>query len=754
MAGYRIGYLNPWSNAAENHASASLEIAAQRLGHLVLPVTNSDELLAASADFVIAVASTQPRLTQVPTFANIHEPRSRWWENEDYFRNLLTYDGFLTISDTLRDFTRAVCSGFGKHAEIGEFFSTPQCMRVQCDIPGLVAREGLRLCYFGTNWDPRSRPLFRQLAKRDYVQIRGPQASWSYLPAHAYCGSVPFDGMSVQMVYAAHGAGLIVHSHAHTLDDVVSNRVFEITSVGAAAVAPDMPWLRSRFGDTLHYYDPWLPAASLARQVDEIIENIRARPQEAAEMAAGARKIFEKRYAAEVMLGRAVAYFEDWKAQKAALRRPHTEQPLIDVIVRVGGRPLNMIARTLKSIDAQSMGRFRIIFVRYREIDLAPLMSAPWRNIEGFEVVDRLGGNRSKTLSAGLSALRSPYFAVLDDDDVWLPDHVETIWRLLKQAPRDEGFVYCGFIHVDESGDADRPAERRRITELSPATGKIWDIVGKFGASNWIASRDLLEGLDLRDWVVATAEDTITVCHLISRAPTPAFSWRATLCVSTSADGSGHRTRDLRRQEDVLEAFLRIGPRIEDIERKFAPTPSSTWSWIGTRLSEVVEARSRAAFREEGRLVLEDGMLSVALSERGDSVTAHPIDLATQLSLNPPSHLSTGSDGARVNLQPSPAPWGYLAAVDIASHAANPATEDREVWAVIEFDTVAGAFGIGLLNAAKSDFVVRLEVPRRAYPVELWLRIPDPGDVSQFVIQNWGPGGGSAILRNLWIVEG
>ena len=78
MTGYRIGYLNPWSQSAENQCYESLRIAAHKIGHDLISVTNSDEILAANLDYVIAIASTQAKTTHIPTFANFHEPRSRW----------------------------------------------------------------------------------------------------------------------------------------------------------------------------------------------------------------------------------------------------------------------------------------------------------------------------------------------------------------------------------------------------------------------------------------------------------------------------------------------------------------------------------------------------------------------------------------------------------------------------------------------------------------------------------------------------
>jgi hypothetical protein len=39
---YRIGFLNPWQDKAENQAFQSLAVAARRIGHELVHVANSD----------------------------------------------------------------------------------------------------------------------------------------------------------------------------------------------------------------------------------------------------------------------------------------------------------------------------------------------------------------------------------------------------------------------------------------------------------------------------------------------------------------------------------------------------------------------------------------------------------------------------------------------------------------------------------------------------------------------------------------
>lgn len=76
------------------------------------------------------------------------------------------------------------------------------------------------------------------------ARIDGPQASWRDERLASYAGPVAFDGVGPQRVYAECGLGLALMDERWQQEDVISNRVFEISSVGAVSICPDMPWTR------------------------------------------------------------------------------------------------------------------------------------------------------------------------------------------------------------------------------------------------------------------------------------------------------------------------------------------------------------------------------------------------------------------------------------------------------------------------------------------------------------------------------
>jgi hypothetical protein len=188
-----------------------------------------------------------------------------------------------------------------------------------------------------------------------------------------------------------------------------------------------------------------------------------------------------------------------------------------------------------------------------------------------------------------------------------------------------------------------------------------------------------------------------------------------------------------------------LGDRIEAIERKFSGVSASVWDSLGERVRAIMEEKSKAAMGgDSGLLVLEDGMIGASLHERDDVVaTALPFNECT-VSVSGESKIT--EEG--LCIAPPPYAWAYGATIDASG------APSRESWIVMEFSTLKGSFGVGLLNADAQDFCVRMEAPRRDGPVELWLRIDPADQVSRLVVQNWTAfEGNHAMLKRLWMVS-
>jgi FkbM family methyltransferase len=185
------------------------------------------------------------------------------------------------------------------------------------------------------------------------------------------CGrrTLPIPAPSLQTMFAAFGAGLVVLGQDRKMDSAALYRLCEIVSVGALALCPDVPWIRRNFGENVRYYPPGDPAAA-TEAIDRVIDATVGDPAGAAARAQAARSIFEENFAAEVMLKNAVGMFEEWRA-RVSLPQPSTPagRTVVDtdgyaieaVFARLPAKTLAVVGRTvaeLSPLEPMSHWRF------------------------------------------------------------------------------------------------------------------------------------------------------------------------------------------------------------------------------------------------------------------------------------------------------------------------------------------------------------------------------------------------------------
>jgi hypothetical protein len=536
---------------------------------------------------------------------------------------------------------------------------------------------------------------------------------------------LPFDGESVQRKYAANGIGLCLLSEDHCRDDVVSNRVFEVASVGAIAISSDMPWLRRHFGDSLYYVDQSLPLPYLVRQILLRREEIYRDPQAAIEKARRAREIFERHFAAEVLLEGAVAHHHHLSGQRqAALDAGAKHAPLISVIVRCGSRPAGMVRRAVESLARQSYGRFDVILVRHSGMDVSPIASLAFPNIESIRVIDAPAGKHSASLWAGLRAVKGEYFAVLDDDDWVFSSHFEALFHPIASPPPARFFAYSGVIAAEpeplpiQGGGCDN----RRLAHFGIAsTEDLFAISGAFTPNCFVASANLLTPALLVDSQLATAEDTYLILSLVAQVD-PKFSYAATAVYECGrADQSGFAHHPLRF-EDELTVQIRL----------------------------------------HGCATLPRPGLAAGFAALSKFWKGRPAALAPEIPAELIQRVSTGFDPKASNIRPgctvvnpatgecrvetAPEPWSYSAEFSLGV----PEGGERPGFVRVEIQVTRGPVGIGVVNRAGTEFLFRVPLRESGEPQTVDLPVPDFRQMGRVAIQNWDtPGVHSASIRSL-----
>jgi GT2 family glycosyltransferase len=136
--------------------------------------------------------------------------------------------------------------------------------------------------------------------------------------------------------------------------------------------------------------------------------------------------------------------------------------PRVSVLLRTKDRP-GLLAEALGSLRAQTFTDFETVLVN----DGGPLPAglldpAPGRGIR--VVCPPAPGGRTRSLNTGLEAAGGTYVAYLDDDDLYLPAHLETLVRFLDGSDEYRA-AYTSVRQIEQVlGDDGRYRDGREIT--------------------------------------------------------------------------------------------------------------------------------------------------------------------------------------------------------------------------------------------------------------------------------------------------
>ena len=133
---------------------------------------------------------------------------------------------------------------------------------------------------------------------------------------------------------------------------------------------------------------------------------------------------------------------------------PGEAGPLVSVIVRTKDRPA-LLANALRSIAGQTYANIEIVVVNDGGQDVEDVITSLAGRIPVTYIAHELSEGRAAAANSGLMAAKGLYLNFLDDDDVFYPDHVETLVSAI--LSRDEKVVYSSVLSAHFSGPAENP---------------------------------------------------------------------------------------------------------------------------------------------------------------------------------------------------------------------------------------------------------------------------------------------------------
>jgi hypothetical protein len=573
----RVALLNRYGDWWDQRERVSrLRVAFARMGIEFELFDKSEAIDAFAPDCVIVTSLQDPKLTKFPTYGLIDEPLHAFLQVPRFVRNLLTYDGHLTISPVMKQILGDLTFSARKLDTGTAFFGITFPMTV-LDLPEL--REP-KLCYVAsdltrTHFDT----LLERLAREGALQLFGADGRWTGRLAGAYTGTLASDGEAIASVYRAAGAGLCLNA----CDDVnkrISPRLFEIVGSGAVAVANRSDHLVETFGDTLLYIDP---AASVDAARAEILDHlawIKANPEEAQRKIIRAHRIFADRFAVERLVPNLIELHQRTLVAKGYVpapgERPET-LPSVSFIVRTGGRSRPFLERALDSLAAQNYPKLQVIFVLHKHFEWMDEIIAKYTPALKFKIVEALGSLRSTAIVRGMEAVDTNLFGMLDDDDELLPNHVRTLVKTLRYhdgrdwrgrillAYASSYIVSDGAVYPErpqwrdalfqERGEL-RVLEHYRFWNAEEMAQHFWYVM----SNGWLAHRDVIDDEVLADPETDTCEDLYFELQFAQRTHF-AFSGETTAIHHYHSHGNSTFVDAHRHQYDTLRHGLRTHMR-------------------------------------------------------------------------------------------------------------------------------------------------------------------------------------------------
>ena len=131
------------------------------------------------------------------------------------------------------------------------------------------------------------------------------------------------------------------------------------------------------------------------------------------------------------------------------------EQPLISVIIPVYNVE-NYLDECVKSVLNQTYRNTEIILVDDGSPDRCPEMCDAYQKMDSrVQVIHQKNGGCFSARNAALDQITGDYIAFLDSDDFWDRDHLETLYRSLRE--NDTDMVICNYRNIDEDGNVIKP---------------------------------------------------------------------------------------------------------------------------------------------------------------------------------------------------------------------------------------------------------------------------------------------------------
>ena len=234
-----------------------------------------------------------------------------------------------------------------------------------------VSLDGFRVFYIGVNWeriadssraDKRHGGLMELLDATGRVDFYGVKKVCGVEPwagFRNYKGELPFDnGLSIIRTANRCGVSLVLSSRQHRDSGLVSTRIFQACAARTVIISDDNPFIVEHFGDAVLSFEHSTDARLTCERIGRLITWIEEHPQQAAEMAERAHRIFAERYSLDHEIGHILSRHPETLVSVQDRTLPSDRAQSVDIVFSIG------------SFDATELDRF--IDNLNRQLDVVP----------------------------------------------------------------------------------------------------------------------------------------------------------------------------------------------------------------------------------------------------------------------------------------------------------------------------------------------------------------------------------------------
>lgn len=265
------------------------------------------------------------------------------------------------------------------------------------------------------------------------------------------------------------------------------------------------------------------------------------------------------------------------------------------------------VARTVQSVLDQSFTRFELIVVDDGSTDgSADIVTSTFHDPR-IRLIRQTNAGVSAARNRGIDEARFPYVAFIDGDDEWLPSHLDTLVRLIREHNDTCQVFATAYMlqtgndiphnaHIDTDKLPFRTPEGVMDNFLELATG----INSPYNMSSFAASKEILARIGGFPTGIASGEDVITQARLALHSPV-AYATTPSVIVHLGTEGRAERPIAHHEPLDgMFDNLLKESPRGGAQVRKFV----SFWH---------KQQMVRAINQRKYRLALEHALRSLRL---------------------------------------------------------------------------------------------------------------------------------------------